>query len=59
MAKLTLTKDISVIYGEPDIALVLAESKDGVFVLVAADESVAQLASYAKLGIRLRLNRLS
>lgn len=50
MRKLTLKKDVSVVYGEPDIALVLAEAEADVFVLVATGNFAAQLANYAKIG---------
>lgn len=59
MLKLTLKKDVSVVYGEPDIALVLAESEDDVFVLVAAGSSAAQLANYAKVGDEIEVERIA
>lgn len=59
MFKITLKKDVSVVYGDPDIALVLAESEDAVFVLVATDNSAAQLASYAKVGDEIEVEEIT
>lgn len=59
MLKLTLKKDVSAIYGEPDIALVLAESEQNTFVLVATGESAAQLASYSKMGDEIEVEEFT